>query len=232
RKFAKADAGALAQYVAEQVNDAAVNRTGLRQLAQKVVDFGSTARSIGYVRDTASQRQLLTDRVQSMVADVAGKLRAATKLPQAQAAALFNRHQNLLIQTAQAHGELLQWEAFTEALAGITDTDTRQVMTWLRDLFGLGLIEKNLAWYLMNGRLSANRAQAITDYIDDRLLPRLRPQALDLVAAFGLTPELVRAPIASGVERERQDAARDYYAGLRASGDLPVEEKDLKARKR
>ncbi len=232
RTFAKADAGAMAHYAAELVGDVAVNRTGLRRLAQNVVDFGSTARSIGYVRDTASQRQLLTDRVQTMVAEVAGKLRPASKLARAGAAALFNRHQNLLIQTAQAHGELLQWEAFTDALEGVQDDQTRQVMTWLRDLFGFTLIERNLAWYLMNGRLSANRAQAITDYIDDRLLPRLRPQVLDLVAAFGLTAEHVRAPIATGIERVRQNEARDYYENLRASGKLPIEEKDLKAKKR
>jgi len=105
-------------------------------------------------------------------------------------------------------------------------------MTWLRDLFGFSLIEKNLSWYLMHGRISTNRAQAITDYIDDRLLPRLRPQALDLVAAFGLTDELVRAPIASGAEAVRQNEARDYYAARRASGEEPVHEKDLKQAKR
>ncbi|CAO1653774.1 acyl-CoA oxidase [Salinibacterium sp. NYA9b] len=231
RKFAGADAGALAHYVADQVNEAAVNRTGLRRFAQNVVDFGSTARSIGYVRDTDSQRQLLTDRVETMVADVAGKLRPASKLPQAEAAALFNSHQNQLIMTAYAHAELLQWEAFTRAIEKIEDKDTAQVMTWLRDLFGFSLIEKNLAWYLMHGRISTNRAQAITDYIDDRLLPRLRPQALDLVAAFGLTDELVRAPIASGIEAQRQNEARDYYAARRASGEEPVHEKDLKQKK-
>ncbi|MBH0053112.1 acyl-CoA dehydrogenase family protein [Salinibacterium sp. SWN139] len=232
RKFAGADAGAMAHYVADQVNEAAVNRTGLRRFAQNVVDFGSTARSIGYVRDTDSQRQLLTDRVETMVADVAGKLRPASKLPKAEAAALFNSHQNQLILTAYAHGELLQWEAFTRAIEKIKDKDTAQVMTWLRDLFGFTLIEKNLAWYLMHGRISTNRAQAITDYIDDRLLPRLRPQALDLVAAFGLTDELVRAPIASGIEAKRQNEARDYYAARRESGEEPVHEKDLKQKKR
>jgi acyl-CoA oxidase len=232
RKFAGADAGAMAHYVVDQVNEAAVNRSGLRRFAQNVVDFGSTARSIGYVRDTDSQRQLLTDRVETMVADVAGKLRAASKLPQAEAAALFNSHQNQLIMTAYAHAELLQWEAFTRALEKIEDKGTAKVMTWLRDLFGFSLIEKNLAWYLMHGRISTNRAQAITDYIDDRLLPRLRPQALDLVAAFGLTDELVRAPIASGVEAVRQNEASDYYAERRASGAEPVHERDLKQKKR
>lgn len=231
RKFAKADAGAMAGFVAGQVGEAAVNRSGLRRLAQNVVDFGSTARSIGFVRDAASQRQLLTDRVETMVAAVAGRLRPAAKLPAKEAAALFNSNQNELIEAAQAHAELLQWEAFTDALEGVPDAKTKEVLTWLRDLFGLGLIEKNLAWYLIHGRLSAKRAEAITHYIDGRLLPRLRPHALELVDSFGFAPEHVRAAIASGAERERQDEAAAYYRDLRKSGTAPLLEKSLKSKR-
>ncbi len=227
KKFASADAGALAQYVAEQVGDAALNRTGLRQLAQSVVDFGSTARSVGYIRDTDSQRQLLTDRVHTMVGEIAGRLRGASKLPKMQAAQLFNSNQNALIEVARAHAELLQWEAFTDAVDEIDDEGTRQVLTWLRDLFGLGLIEKNAAWYLIHGRISAQRALAITSYIDDRLLPRLREHALALVAAFEFTPEHIGAPIALGAEQERQAEAMEYYRALRESGLAPIEETAL-----
>jgi acyl-CoA oxidase len=51
--------------------------------------------------------------------------------------------------------------------------------------------------------LSSTRAEAITDYIDGRLLPRLRPHAESLVDAFLLTPELVRSTLPAD-ERERQ----------------------------
>ncbi len=224
RKFASADAGAMAQYVAEQVNEAAINRSGLRRLAQSVVDFGSTARSVGSIRDTDSQRQLLTDRVQSMVAEIAGKLRSASKLPKREAAQLFNSHQNALIEAARAHGELLQWEAFTQGIEKIDDEGTKIVLTWLRDLFGLGLLEKHAAWYLIHGRISAQRALGITSYIDDRLLPRLRMHALSLVAAFELTPEHIGAPIALGAEKQRQDEAMAYYLHQRESGTAPVAE--------
>lgn len=232
KKFAKADAGALAGYVADQVGDRAFNKSGLRRLAQNVADFGSTARSVGYVRDTESQRQLLTDRVETMVAELAGRLRGASKLGKREAAELFNRHQNELIETARAHGELLQWEAFTEALEQIEHAGTKTVLTWLRDLFGFTLIEKNLAWYLMHGRLSAHRAQAITDYIDGRLLPRLRPHARSLTDAFLLEDAHIRAEIATGVEAERQEEARAYLAEQRANGLTPIDEKDLLAGKK
>lgn len=231
RKFATADVGAMTGYVVGQVRAATVNRSGLRRLAQNVADFGSTARSVGFVRSAASQRQLLTDRVEAMVASLAGRLRGAAGASAVEAAALFNANQNELIEAARAHGQLLQWEAFTEALDGIDDQQTKAVLTWLRDLFGFGLIEQNLAWYLINGRLSSQRAQAITDYIDDRLLPRLRPHALELVNAFGFEPEHVRASLASGAERDRQDEAAEYFRDLRASGAAPKREKSVKTKR-
>ncbi|MDN4612906.1 acyl-CoA dehydrogenase [Leifsonia sp. F6_8S_P_1B] len=229
RKFAKADAGALARYVVTQAAGRAYHGTGLRSVAQTVRDFGSTARSVNWLQEPATQRELLTDRVETMIGQIAGRLRPASKLGKKAAADLFNAQQNELIEAARAHGELLQWEAFTEALEHTEDAGTRQVLTWLRDLFGFGLIEKHLAWYLMNGRLSPQRAQAVTAYID-RLLTRIRPHAVDLVDAFGYGPELVRAKIASGAEAERQAEARAYYAERRAAGTLPVPEKSQKKR--
>ncbi|MFC5502149.1 acyl-CoA dehydrogenase [Lysinimonas soli] len=227
RRLAKPDAAAIARFVAGQVGEVAVSRSGLRALGQKIADFGSTARSIGYVRGEAAQRQLLTDRVETMVAAIAARLKNAGTLSPADAAKLFNENQNELIEAAYAHAELLEWEAFTERLATIEHDGNQRVLTWLRDLFGFTLIEKHLAWYLINGRLSASRAAAITDYIDDRLLPRLRPYAVQLTEAFDFAPEHLRAPIASGAERERQDEARAYYRAQQAAGTAPVLEKSL-----
>lgn len=224
RQFANADAGALARYVVAQTADRAYHGSGLRRLAQTIADFGSTARSVSELRDENTQREFLTDRVETMIAEIAGRLRDARKLPKADAAAAFNRNQNELIEAARAHAELLQWEAFTRGLAKTSDPGTKQVLTWVRDLFGLGLLEKHLAWYLIHGRLSPQRAQAVSAYID-RLVERLRPHAQDLVDAFGFQPEHLRAKIASGAELERQDEARAYYAERRTAGTLPTPEK-------
>jgi acyl-CoA oxidase len=226
RRFAKADVGVLARYVVEQAADRTVSGSGLRTLAQNLSDRGSVARSVEQLRETGAQRALLTDRVETMVAEVAGRLRPGTKASKQAAADLFNVNQSAVIDAARAHAELLQWEAFTDALDSIDDEGTRVVLTWVRDLFGLGLIEKHLAWYLINGRLSPKRAQAVTAYID-RLIARLRPHAQDLVDAFGYGPEHIRASIATGAEAERQKEARDYYAAQRASGEAPIDEKAL-----
>ncbi|WP_236967808.1 acyl-CoA dehydrogenase family protein [Microbacterium aurantiacum] len=227
RQFKGADAAALAKFAVGQTAGKVFHGAGLRQLGQAVADFGSTARSVELGLRAEQQHELLAGRVEQMVADLATALRPASKLSPAEAADLFNQHQAELIEAARAHGELLQWEAFSDGVKAIQDEGTRQVLTWLRDLFGLHLIEKHLAWYLINGRLSAQRAASVSRYIG-RLCTRLRPHAQDLVDAYGLAPEHVRAPIASGAEQERQDEAREHYARLKASGDAPTSEKALK----
>lgn len=212
KAFSSPDFGTLAQYVVEQVGDVAYNRGGLRGLAQKFTDFGSTARSIGFVREEEHQHQLLTDRVHTMIARLANELKHSGKKDAVEAERMFNRHQNDLIMAAKAHGELIQWEAFTSALKTIKNPETLKVMTWLRDLFGFTLLEENLAWYLMNGRLNPQRAEAITEYIDGRLLGRLKPHALDLVDAFGLTEGLIRSDLAFGSESKRRETLKKANA--------------------
>ncbi len=223
-QFKGKDAASLARYAVAQTAGKLFHGAGLRQLGQAVADRGSTARSVELGLRADHQHELLSGRVQQMVADVAAALRPASKLSPGEAAALFNAHQAELIEAARAHGELLQWEAFSDGVNRVADEGTKRVLTWLRDLFGLHLIEKHLAWYMVNGRLSTQRAASVSRYID-RLAARLRPHAQDLVDAYGFAPEHVRAPIASGAELARQDEAREYYAALAASGEAPISEK-------
>ncbi|WP_298582527.1 acyl-CoA dehydrogenase [uncultured Kocuria sp.] len=223
-EFKQVDMGVMARYVAGRATEATYHRSGLRKLGQAFRDTGDVRRSVNALREESAQRALLTDRVETMVAEIAENLRPSAKLPRAEAAALFNENQHKLIATARAHAELLQWEAFTRGLEQVGDPGTRRVLTWLRDVFGLRLIEKNLAWYLSYGRLSMRRGRSLDEYID-RLLARLRPHALDLVAAFELEPGHLRAEIATGIEARRQEEAAEHYRRLRASGGAPVKEK-------
>lgn len=238
KQFKGADKAALAKAAASQFGNS-VTRFGLRQVGQRLHDLGNTARSVESLRDPEVQHALLADRVQTMVGEIALALRDGTKgvpagdkrakaLAQEQA---FNANQHKLIEAARAHAELLQWEAFTEELAKFRDPGTKQVMTWLRDLFGFSLLERHMAWYLMQGRLSGSRAEAVTAYID-RLLGRIREHALDLVAAFKFTPEMLRAEIATGIEGERQQAAHEYVEAEKAAGRWPQQEKDIYKAKR
>lgn len=226
REMAKMNVAGAVRYVADQAADMTMHRTPLRRVQQSIRDWGSKARSATELRDTEVQRELLEDRVESLVEQVAMALKDSRDADAATAFEMFNDHQHQLIEAAKAHGELLQWEAFTEALDQIRDPGTKKVLTWMRDLFGLTLIEENLDWYLLNGRLSTQRARTVTSYIN-RLLPRLRVHARDLVEAFGYSPEMIGAPIGTDAEGRRQDEARAYYRAQRASGTEPVAEKHL-----
>lgn len=228
--FKGIDGIGMARFVVERAADSVLYRTPLGRVAQMVQDRGEVRRSAGHLREEQAQRELLTDRVETMVAELATALRPASKLPAAQAAALFNEHQHELIEAARAHADLVQWEAFSKALGDVADLGNQLVLTWVRDLYGLSVIEKNLAWYLINGRLTGQRARTVSTYID-RLVARLRPYAQDLVDGFGYGPEHIRATIATGVEKQRQDEGREARRVARASGDEPVSEKSL-ARKR
>ena len=223
-EFRDIDAGGVLRYVAEKAGDAARYRTGFARAVQTFTDIGDARRSVNQLRETSLQRELLTDRVETMVAQLADGLKDASKASREVAAEKFNDVQHELIEAARAYAELIQWEAFTAALPTITDPGTREVLTRVRDLYGLTLLEDHLAWYLINGRISAGRARTVSSYID-RLVARLRPHAQDLVDAWGYGPEHLRATIATGVEAERQEEAAAYYRAQRASGDAPVPEK-------
>ncbi|HEY0118026.1 MAG TPA: acyl-CoA dehydrogenase [Cellulomonas sp.] len=217
----------VARLVAGRAADVALHRTPLIRAAQTLVDAGDARRSVNSLRDEATQRELLTERVEAMVADLAAALAPARRMAPGPAAVLLESHQHEMVEVARAHAERVQWDAFTRALATVPDPGTRQVLTWVRDLFGLTLIDRHLAWYLVNGRMSAGRARTVSSY-RDRLLTRLRPHAQDLVDAFGFSPDELGAPIASGAERVRQDEARAYRRAARAAGDAAIAEKSLR----
>ncbi|MEG3616239.1 acyl-CoA dehydrogenase [Isoptericola haloaureus] len=217
----------MARFVVERATSAALDRTGLRRVSQAIADVGDPRRAAGHLRDPETQRELLADRVATMVEDVAMALRPAQKAEPAEAARIVDENQTALVEAAKAHADLLRWEAFTAALPTFEDPGTRRIMTWVRDVYGLTVIERHLTWYLLNGRLSDQRARTVTGYVD-RLLRRLRPHAVDLVDGFGYGQEHLRAAISSGAEAERQAEARAYYAALRASGEAPVSEKALR----
>lgn len=229
-EFKDADVGALSRHVASQAQSTVLHRFGLRRAFQSVQDTGDDRRSANWFKQTEVQRDLLTDRVRQMVADVAGQLRSVARKPAEQQAATFNAHQCEIIAAATAHSELLVWEAFTEAVESVEHAGTAQVLTWLRDIYALTRIEENLGWHLINGRISSQRARTLSPYIN-RLVARVRPVAQDVVDSFGYSAENVRMEVASGAEQARQEEAREHHRVLRASSDAPVDEKVLLKRR-
>ncbi|TDT32497.1 acyl-CoA dehydrogenase [Naumannella halotolerans] len=205
KQFKGANAAALAQFAAKELAGRAASLVGFHQLSQDVGDLWRASSASVALRRRAVQTELLTDRVSSIVGDIAMRLRSVGRDDPAAAAKAFNNVQNELLDAARAWVELKTYEAFADAVAQMPDA-TRTVMKDLRDLYALWLIEKNLAWYLANGRLSGARAKVVSSTIE-RLLVKIRPHALGLVDAFGYGDEHLRAEIATGAEARRQQEA-------------------------
>ncbi len=231
KEFANGSFKVLTRYVAERAEDSLYQRSGIRRVIQQVTDVGSDRRSAAWLKDTEVQRSLFTDRVRTQIAEVADALRPVAKKSQAEQAQVFNENQYDLIKAAKSHAQLLQWESFTDALERIEDENTRQIMTWVRDLFALSTIEQDLGWFIEYGHISQQRARALRQYTN-RLAARLRPHAQDLVDSFGFTQNHLRMDITTGIEEERQEEAMEYYRRLRASGDAPIPEKVYRARQK
>ncbi|UQN15019.1 acyl-CoA dehydrogenase family protein [Gulosibacter sp. ACHW.36C] len=232
-KFKGVDARGQARIVATQFAGKAFREIGLARLGGVVGDLGQSARSVGWLREPENQRALLEARVEEVIAEIGMEIGKVAKASADEQNAVFNANQNKLIDAARAYAELTQWDAFTRKLAVFEEgSETQRVMTWLRDLFGLSLIERDLQWYLLAGRLTAKRARLVTSYID-RLVLRLRPLAQDLVSSFGYTDAQLRAKIIEDDrEEKRQEEANAYYEQLRAAGEEPKDERDIYRMKR
>lgn len=214
-----------------QFGRALYSKSGFKKLLQKITDLGVPSIRRKKMLNERYQEKMAKKRVDVAIAKYAGRINAASKKGPQAAFDAFNKAQNELIGVAHAYGEYLQLLEFNRNLAKINDVPTREAVTKLRNLFALGLLDKYSTWFLVNGYLSSGRVKEITR-ISNRLLGEIRPYALDLVEAFGLTDEMLRAPIARGEEAERQNEARAYYAKLRADGKMPEHEKDIRRREK
>ncbi|MDN6400538.1 MAG: acyl-CoA dehydrogenase family protein [Brachybacterium sp.] len=225
------DRAGIGRFIAQRAEVLAKRHTPWARLGQSVSDRGNARRAFDSMRDAEFQEEMLAARARVKVEEVALALRGAAKMSPADAAAEVNKHQVEMLDAARAHADLVRWRAFTSGIEALEDEGSRAVLTDVRDLFGLTAINDDLAWFLLSGMISTQRGRQIESDLR-RLLWRLRPHVLDLVAAFDVRPGHVRAPIALGAEQDRQDEAAAYFRAQRASSDAPVSEKALRDREK
>ncbi|GAA1329264.1 acyl-CoA dehydrogenase [Brachybacterium rhamnosum] len=225
------DRAGIGRFIAQRAETLARRHTPWTELAQGIGDRGNPRRAFDSMRQADFQEEMLAGRARIKVEEVALALRPAGRMSPEDAAAHVNKHQVEMLDAARAHADLVRWRAFTDGIEAIDSEGSRAVLTEVRDLFGLTVIGDDLAWFLLNGLISTQRGRQIAAD-QRRLLWRLRPHVLDLVAAFDVRPGHVRAPIALGGEKERQDEAAAYFRAQRASADAPVSEKVLRDQER
>ena len=105
---------------------------------------------------------------------------------------VFSRVQDHVIATANAHTERLVLEAFVAKTKDMPDSEEKVALNLMCDLYALSVIEDDRAWFMEHGRLSSARSKAISREIND-LCRRIRPIAVELVDAFAVPEEMLRA---------------------------------------
>jgi len=108
-----------------------------------------------------------------------------------------NECQDHLITLARAHVDRIAMEASVAALAGSPEDEGKDLVADVVTLYGLATLEKHRAWYLETGYFEPAKSEAVRREVNRRCR-ELAPRAVELVDAFQIPDELIRAPIGVG----------------------------------
>ncbi len=198
-EFSDLDQFGMARFVAGMAVETVIERTNVHKLFERIRDVlpgdDEWDQEAGLL-DPNYQLAMYRFREEHMLAGVARRLKRGIDAGM-NPGEVFSRVQDHVIGAARAHVERLVLEAFVEKLAGLEDGDTKVALGLLCDLHALSGIEQDRAWFMEHGRMSSPRAKAISREVGD-LCRKLRPIAVDLVDAFGVPEEMLRAPELAG----------------------------------
>lgn len=121
-----------------------------------------------------------------------------TKMQKAGSAGLFNvwmlEESDLIQAASRAYGECLISEQFAKVIK-TADPSIMPILQQLRQLYLVELVQKNLAWFLLRGLVTAEVGNQVAD-VAGQLCRDLAPSALSLAKAFDITDPMLSAPIA------------------------------------
>jgi acyl-CoA oxidase len=199
--FSDLDQLGMVRFVASQAVETVLERTCAHQLLSQIKDLlpGGSNDDDGEdswandadLRDPNYHRAMYQFREEHLISGVARRLRAGMK-SDTPTAEVFSRAQDHLIAAARAHVERIVLDAFLDKIEATPEGPERDVLNLLADLHALSGIEADRAWFIEHGRLTVQRSKAITREVGD-LCRSVRPIAGDLVAAFGVPREMLRA---------------------------------------
>ena len=199
--FEELDQLGTVRFVAGLAVETVVERTSVHKLLERVRDIlpgGDQWDQEAGVLDSDYQLAMLRFREEHMLASVARRLKRGIDAG-LDPVEVFSRVQDHVIHLARAHVERLVLEAFVEKVRSLPDApdneaaaDNKIVLGLLCDLHALSLIEADRAWFMEHGRLTVVRSKEISRRIGS-LCRRVRPLARDLVDAFGVPEEMLRA---------------------------------------
>jgi acyl-CoA oxidase len=198
--FGELDTRGTVRFLADQVVESVLERTGARGIVDRLAGMTSGSGSDGSdedqgrLRDRTWQTAMFTWREQHLLARLARRLRRAGTGDDADAFDAVNRAQGHMLRAAEAHVHRLVLEAFAAAVQDCRDEGTGRLLGAVCDLYVLSEIEGDRGWFLEHGRLTPAASKAVTRAVDD-LCRELRQHVVSLVAGLGVPTSWLGAEI-------------------------------------
>ncbi|MCW2867934.1 MAG: Acyl-CoA dehydrogenase, short-chain specific [Marmoricola sp.] len=193
--FEELDQFGVARFVADLAVETVIERTAVHKLLERLRDVlpTDTGDDESGLLDPDYQLTMMRWREEHVLSGVARRLKRGIDSGM-EPVQVFSQVQDHVIHAARAHMERVVLESFTDAVEAAVSGDhaDAEVLTRLRDLHALSTLEADRAWFMEHGRLSSQRSKAISREVN-RLCREVRPVAEDLVDAFGIPAELLRA---------------------------------------
>ena len=194
-EFQDMDQFGLVRFVAGLAVETVIERTSVHKLLERFKDLlpgGDQWDQEAGLLDPDYQLAMLRFREEHMLAGVARRLKRGIDNDM-NPGVVFSLVQDHVIAAARAHVERLVLEAFIDKIRPMPDSDMKVALYLLADLHALSTIEADRAWFMEHGRLTIQRSKSISREINS-LCRKIRPLAVDLVDAFGVPAEMLRAP--------------------------------------
>ena len=203
-EFGELDTIGTVRFVADQVVETVIERTGGRALVQRLIDAVPGRDEEQSLRDRGYQLSLFEWREKHLLDGVSRRLRAGISSGE-DPFAVFNSAQDHVLAAARAHIDRLVLELFVAAIDRCEDEEVKGLLDLVCDVHALSMLERDRAWFLEHGRLTPARAKAVIATVNE-LCGLLREHAELLVDAFAIPDIVLAAPIALGDEAARQRA--------------------------
>ncbi|MFG3350233.1 acyl-CoA dehydrogenase [Streptomyces sp. NPDC048018] len=194
-EFEDLDQLGVVRYVTGLAVETLIEKASVHKLLERVRDLlpgGDEGNREAGLLDSEYHLAMLRYREEHMLAGLARRLKRGIDRD-GDPGAVFSYVQDHVIALAHAHVERLVLEAFVDALRSLPDDGNKRALGLLCDLFALSTIEADRAWFMEHGQLTVQRSKAISREVND-LCRKVRPLAVDLVDAWGIPPEMLRAP--------------------------------------
>ncbi|HSE10304.1 MAG TPA: acyl-CoA dehydrogenase [Nocardioidaceae bacterium] len=196
-EFENLDQFGMMRFITSVAVETVIERTNVHKLLGRVRDVfpqgdTDTDPDAG-ILDTSYHLNLLRWREEHMLASVARRLKRGMD-GGGDPATVFSMVQDHVIGSARAHVERLLLEAFVDKVETMPDGQNKIAMQLVCDLFALSAIEADRAWFMEHGRFSNAKSKAVTAMVNE-LCRRVRPIADQLVDAFDIPQEMLRAEI-------------------------------------